>query len=101
MRKAGHIRKLVYSSKLDFTIVKKKPKCDHSQCIPAQVNEIPAQKTGVTGAPYTTYVHYFKFSRILEGSFRDFLDSVSVERPEKNTIELTLFYVINLLTNTT
>ena len=37
------------------------------------------------------YVHYFKTRRILEGSFRDFLDSVSVEKSEKkNTIELTL-----------
>ena len=25
-------------------------------CIPAQVNKIPAQKSGVTGEPYTTYV---------------------------------------------
>ena len=38
----------------------------------------------------SSYVHYFKTSRILEGSFRDFLDSVSVEISEKNAIELTL-----------
>ena len=38
-----------------------------------------------------SYVHYLKTCRILEGSFRDFLDSVSVEKSEKkNTIELTL-----------
>ena len=38
----------------------------------------------------SSYVHYLKTSRILEGSFRDFLDSVSVEISEKNAIELTL-----------
>ena len=38
----------------------------------------------------SSYVHYLKTFRILEGSFRDFLDSVSVEISEKNAIELAL-----------
>ena len=46
----------------------------------------------------SSYVHYLKTVRILEGSFRDFLDSVSVEISEKNTIEFTLDFVFNLLT---
>ena len=47
----------------------------------------------------SSYVHYLKTVRILEGSFRDFLDSVSVEiSEEKNTIEFTLDFVFNLLT---
>ena len=29
-----------------------------SKCIPAHANEIPAQKRGLTGAPYTTIVPF-------------------------------------------
>ena len=34
--------------------IKTKPMTSPCWCIPAHANEIPAQKTGVTGAPYTT-----------------------------------------------
>ena len=47
----------------------------------------------------SSYVHYFKTFRILEGSFRDFLDSVSVEiSAKKMQKSLHLIFFFNLLT---
>ena len=48
---------------------------------------------------FSCYVHYSKIYQILEGSFRDFLDSVSAEKSEKKKqYNLHLFYLFNLLT---
>ena len=46
----------------------------------------------------SSYVHYLKTCRILEGSFRDFLDSVSVEISEKQmqkNLNLIFFQPVN------
>ena len=46
----------------------------------------------------SSYVHYLKTFRIREGSFRDFLDSVSVEISEKQmqkNVNLIFFQPVN------
>ena len=46
----------------------------------------------------SSYVHYLKTFRIREGSFRDFLDSVSVEISEKQmqkNLNLIFFQPVN------
>ena len=50
---------------------------------------------------FSCYVHYSKIYQILEGSFRDFLDSVSAKKSEKKAIKLTLVLFIQPVNNET